>query len=285
METLADPRAAARWCAREREQGRRIGFVPTMGAIHEGHLELVRRSVRDTDVTCVSIFVNPLQFDNPEDLARYPRDLDADLALLERAGCHMAFTGTLEQFFPGIGDPGAVPREDAGPGAAGLEGRQRPGHFAGVATIVRRLFELVRPDCAYFGEKDFQQTLVVRHVAAGLGYPEIVVCPTVRDSAGLAWSSRNVRLSAAERRCALAIPRALTAAREAWRRGERDAGRLSGIMHEVLDGSGLEVEYAEVRDPEHWQAEVSTGRLRRAQGLVAARAGETRLIDSMRLDR
>ena len=284
MERFSDPENAARWCAEQRERGLGIGFVPTMGALHDGHLELVRRSVRDNDLTCVSIFVNPLQFDNAADLAGYPRDLEGDFVRLERTGCRMVFTGTLERFFPGVASPAEIPREDAGPSASGLEGQYRPGHFSGVATIVRRLFELVRPERAYFGEKDFQQTLVVRHLAGRLGYPEIVVCDTVRDPSGLAWSSRNVRLSPHERQWAQSISRALFAARDAWAAGERDGARLQRIMLDELEGSGLDVEYAEVRDPEHWQADAPAGPMMRAQGLVAARAGETRLIDSMRLD-
>ena len=167
----------------------------------------------------------------------------------------MVFTGTPQQFFPGFGGNGDVPRRDPGPAALGLEGAFRAGHFEGVATVVERLFELVRPDRAYFGAKDFQQSLVVRDLARALGGPEVVVCPTVREADGLALSSRNLLLDAESRRRALALSGALERAREAWRGGERDADRLCARLAEALAEPGIGVEYAEVRDPEAWTAE------------------------------
>jgi pantoate--beta-alanine ligase len=283
----SDPERARRWCDAERAAGRAIGFVPTMGALHEGHLELVRRARAENNRCAVSIFVNPLQFDDPADLARYPRDFERDAAELEREGCDMVFTGTLEQFFPEAGGRReAIGWREPGPAAEGLEGELRPGHFRGVATIVARLFEIVRPARAYFGEKDFQQTRVVRDLARELGYPEIVVCPTSREPSGLALSSRNARLDPDERERALAIVRALEAARRAWlERGLREPAALREAMLAVLAPSGLEVEYAEVRDPERWTALEPAGPLVRALALVAARAGGVRLIDNLRLDR
>jgi pantoate--beta-alanine ligase len=283
IEALDDPRQVARWSARQRSAGRSLGFVPTMGALHEGHLTLVRRALAENELCCVSVFVNPLQFDDPRDFERYPRDPQGDSALLESAGCSLVFTGTLEQFFPEAAGERAIPLRDPGPAARGLEGEQRPGHFAGVATICARLFELVRPARAYFGEKDFQQCLVVRHLAAQLGYPEIVVCPTSRDPDGLARSSRNRLLGPAQRACALALSRALFATRAAWRAGERDAGRLTSTLQGQLAVRGLELEYAELRDPERF-ALVPAGRLERARALVAARVGAVRLIDTLALD-
>ncbi|MEW6071764.1 MAG: pantoate--beta-alanine ligase [Planctomycetota bacterium] len=281
---LADPAAAARWSAAERVAGRTIGFVPTMGALHEGHLTLVRRAAAENDVACASVFVNPLQFDDPADLARYPRDFAGDAGLLEGAGCAMVFTGTLAGFFPGAADPAAIRRRDPGPAAAGLEGACRPGHFAGVVTIVERLFAAVRPRAAYFGEKDFQQCLVVRDLARSLGYPEIVLCPTSRDPDGLARSSRNAFLGAAERARALALSRALFAARAAWARGLRDAGELEALLRARLAEPGIEIEYAAVRDPARWSADPPPGRLAQARALVAARVGRVRLIDNLALD-
>ncbi|NOT30492.1 MAG: adenylyltransferase/cytidyltransferase family protein, partial [Planctomycetes bacterium] len=146
----ADPSAAADWCATVRAAGKSLGFVPTMGALHAGHLALVRRAVEENERVCVSVFVNPLQFDDPRDCERYPRDLEADARLLEGARCSMLFTGTLAQFFPEVAPGAPVPRRAPGPAARGLEGEFRPGHFAGVATICARLFELVRPTRAYF---------------------------------------------------------------------------------------------------------------------------------------
>lgn len=282
------PAEARAWCAVERRAGRTIGFVPTMGALHAGHLELVERAAREADAAVVSVFVNPLQFGDKSDFERYRRDFAGDVALLRSAGCAMAFTGTLAQFFPDeLTRDGELPREhlvDPGPAALGLEGEFRPGHFAGVATIVERLFDVVAPTTAYFGEKDFQQTLVVRDLARRRGGPPIVVCPTSREASGLARSSRNERLSEVQRAQAVAIVRALRTARAQWRAGERRAAPLSDAMRAVLAEARLEVEYAAVRDPERWSAGKPTAPLQRAQALVAARLGGVRLIDNLRLD-
>jgi pantoate--beta-alanine ligase len=277
----ADPAAARRWCEARRAEGARIGFVPTMGALHEGHLGLVRAALAGNDLACVSVFVNPLQFDDPRDFERYPRDLEADARMLASAGCSMLFTGTLAQFFPESGGED-VPLRDPGPAAEGLEGAFRPGHFAGVATICARLFEVVRPARAYFGEKDYQQCLVVQHLARALGFPEIVVCPTAREPDGLARSSRNQLLAPSERARATALSRALFAARAAWREGERDPARLEALLRSELGRADLALEYAEVRDPERFP-ERPRGPLVRARALVAARLGRVRLIDNLDL--
>lgn len=281
---LPDPESAQRWCAEQRAEGRTVGFVPTMGALHEGHLSLVRRAVAENDVTCVSIFVNPLQFNDPNDLAGYPRDYEGDVAHLERVGCDMVFTGTPEQFFPEAESAEQIVSRDPGPCAEGLEGTGRPGHFAGVATICERLFKTVGPSRAYFGEKDFQQTLVVQDLARALGYPEIVVCLTAREPSGLACSSRNVLLKETEREQAACVSRALFAARKTWQAGERDVAKLRNVILRELEGGGVYVEYAELRDPLAWTAESPTGKMVRAQALIAARIGKVRLIDNLRLD-
>lgn len=285
---LEAPADAAQWCADQRSAGRSIGFVPTMGALHDGHLGLVRRARAENSVACVSVFVNPLQFNDAADFARYPRDFAGDACLLDASGCDMVFTGTLAGFFPrelradGALDPRHL--EDPGPPAEGLEGAFRPGHFAGVATIVRRLFEVTRPTRAYFGQKDYQQTRVVRHLVERLGFPELVVCPTAREDSGLARSSRNELLTADERRRAVVIVNALRAAREAWRRGERDAGRLRAEILAVLATERFGVEYAALRDPIAFGASEPAGNLRRAVALVAGRMGRVRLIDNLILD-
>ena len=277
-----DPAAAAHWCAEARARGSALGFVPTMGALHEGHLSLVARARSENELVCVSVFVNPLQFDDPRDFERYPRDLDADARLLERGGAAMVFGGTLAQFFPEVPPGGAVPRRAPGPSARGLEGAFRPGHFAGVATICARLFELVRPARAYFGAKDFQQCLVVEELAGELGFPRIVVCRTSRDPDGLARSSRNQLLGPEERAEALRLSRALFAARAAWRAGERDAVALEGVLARELARGRLTKEYAVVRDPRAL-AEAPHGPLERARALIAARVGRVRLIDNLDL--
>jgi pantoate--beta-alanine ligase len=286
VERFDDPASAARWCAQRRAGGATLGFVPTMGALHAGHLGLVAAARERCDLVVVSVFVNPLQFDDEQDFDRYPRDFASDAALLSGAGCDMVFTGTLEQFFPGSGGlRGRIAWRDPGPAALGLEGDMRPGHFAGVATIVARLFEVVGPEVAFFGAKDFQQTLVVRDVSRALGGPRIEVCATRREAGGLALSSRNALLSAQQREQAGAIYRALCASRAAWRdEGLRSAAELALRCRRVLAGSALEIEYAEVRDPERWSATAPVGPLRRARVFVAARLGGVRLIDNLRLD-
>jgi pantoate--beta-alanine ligase len=282
---LPNPTSTSRWADEQRTAGRSIGFVPTMGALHQGHVALVRRAVADNDVACASIFVNPLQFNDPGDLERYPRDQEGDVRRLDRAGCAMVFFGTLAGFFPDIADPANIELEDPGPCAAGLEGEFRPGHLAGVRTIVERLFRTIGDCRAYFGEKDFQQTLVVRDLARRLGFPEIVVCPTVREPSGLAMSSRNTRLGDDERERAVVLFQALVAARRAWRSGERDPVRLGEIMRSIVEPvAGVELEYAAVRDPDHWTAGEPPAPLARARALIAARVGPVRLIDNLSLD-
>jgi len=253
-----------------------------MGALHAGHLGLVQRARAENDRVCVSVFVNPLQFDDPGDFERYPRDLEADARLLEEAGCDALFSGRLEQFFPEARGPSSIALLDPGPAARGLEGDHRPGHFAGVATICARLFEIVAPARAYFGEKDYQQCLVVSHLAARRGGPRIVVCPTSRDPDGLARSSRNALLDPAGRARALAIPRALFAARAAWGEGLRDVGRLEALLLEELRRAELEVEYARVRSPARLDQAPPDGRAADdARALIAARVGRVRLIDNL----
>ncbi|WP_419186467.1 pantoate--beta-alanine ligase [Rohdeia mirabilis] len=291
MERIESPIAAAERCrtVRDTSPSTRIGFVPTMGALHEGHLALVRRAAAENDLVVVSIFVNPLQFDDARDLAAYHRDFDGDCALLEGAGAHIAFTGGLDEFFPeydlyGPSGTDVIEAVDPGPAArAGLEGDVRPGHFEGVATIVRRLFDLVRPHVAYFGAKDWQQTLVVRHVA-GSGEPSIVVVPTDREASGLARSSRNARLSPAQREHAAVVHRALLAAREAFAGGERDPVALEGRMRAVLDREdGTEIEYAALRDARTLATFDGPVPDDGARALVAVRLAGVRLIDNLGL--
>ena len=281
---LESPIDAKRWCADQRSQGQTLGFVPTMGALHKGHLSLVTRARAQNRICCASIFINPLQFEDHGDFDAYPRDTESDLALLEAQGCDMVFMGSLGEFFPEVSDLAKIDILPAGPHGLGLEEKFRPGHLDGVRTIVERLFRTVGPSSAYFGEKDFQQTLVVSDLAREMGYPNIVVCPTVREDSGLALSSRNVRLSPDEKNLAQQIYPALLAAREAWQSGERSPDRLSAAMTGHLNHDGLIVEYAEVRDPTHWTAQLPQTPLERAQALIAVRIGSVRLIDNLRLD-
>jgi pantoate--beta-alanine ligase len=257
--------------------GRRVGVVPTMGALHDGHLSLVTASRAACDVTVATIFVNPTQFGPNEDFSRYPRTLEADLAKLAAAGADYAFVPEVSEMYPA----GATTMVEPGSVAGPLEGAFRPGHFRGVATIVLKLFQAVPADAAFFGQKDYQQQLVIRHMVADLLLPiEIVVCPIVREADGLAMSSRNVYLSADERRTALSISRALEAARFLVSAGQFDADVIAGRMLSTLHDGGIKnVDYAMVVDADTLlPIERVEGR---AMALVACRVGATRLIDNV----
>ncbi len=284
LEIIENPVSASEWCTSQRAQGLCIGFVPTMGALHAGHQALINRSIDENDVTCVSIFVNPLQFNDPNDYRTYPRNLESDYSVLEKLGCDMVFCGTNRDMFPEASNLEDVKILDPGPYGLGLEGDYRPGHLEGVCTVVNRLFGFVGECRAYFGLKDYQQLLVVQHLAEKLGYPQVVACDTVRESSGLALSSRNRLLSSREKVAAIQIYQALDEARFLWSCGVRDSQEISDAMKSVLDVSYITVEYAEVRDPLDWQPSSPTGELDRAIALIAARVNGVRLIDNLRLD-
>ena len=266
--------------ARRAEGAIRHGFVPTMGALHEGHLSLVRAARAESDVVVLSIFVNPTQFTEAADLDGYPRQEAADAALAEAAGVDFIFAPEAAELYPaGF----ATTVHLAGPLTETLEGAKRgAAHFDGVATVVAKLLLAVRPEAAYFGQKDAQQLLVVRRMVTDLGIPTcIVACPTSRDADGLARSSRNVRLSAAEREQALAIPRALDAVTEAVARGETRVSALARAADAILDAAGIRPEYLAFVTPDHLApvGEV-TGPVLCA---IAARVGAVRLIDNTEL--
>jgi len=248
-----------------------------MGALHEGHLSLVRASREADDHTAVSIFVNPLQFGENEDLDRYPRDLEGDTARLEAEGVHLVFTPTPEILYA----PGFCTYVDVEGMTEGLCGRYRPGHFRGVTTVVAKLFNLVQPHRAYFGRKDFQQAMVLGRMARDLDMAvEVVVRPTMREDDGLAMSSRNLGLSPEGRGRALALSRSLTAAREAFEAGERDAARLLDTARQVLDtGSGVEIQYVELVAADTLKPVVRVGET--AVLAVAAYVEGIRLIDNV----
>ncbi len=257
----------------------RVGLVPTMGALHDGHLSLVERAIRETDAAVVSIFVNPTQFGPTEDFTKYPRQEAKDLALLERAGVAAAFVPSVDEMYP----KGDRMRVDPGAIAEPLEGAARPGHFIGVATVVAKLFEIVNPTVAFFGQKDFQQLRVLQTMARER-YPAIKVigCPIVREPDGLAMSSRNAYLAADERKAALALSRGLFGAGEAWSRGTRDPERLLNRVRDVIEAEPrVKIEYVAISDP------MTLAELRlpanRAVVSLAARVGGTRLIDNVLL--
>lgn len=248
-----------------------VGLVPTMGALHAGHRSLIERADAENDIVVVSIFVNPIQFGPGEDLARYPRPLEDDLEILRGMDVDAVYMPRVEDMYP----EGATTRVVVGGVAEALEGAARPGHFEGVATVVTKLFWTVKPDRAYFGQKDAQQVAVVKRLAADLDTGvEIVVCPTVREADGLAVSSRNAYLDPAERAAAASLSRALRAASDLYRAGEHDPGRLKAVMAAVLVAEPrAKVDYAEVVDPGDFS---SPGSL----AVLAVRIGKTRLIDN-----
>ncbi len=266
-----------------RRQGKTIGFVPTMGALHEGHLSLVRCSTDENDVTVVSIFVNPTQFGPNEDYERYPRDPEGDLAKCERAGVDIVFMPTVEEMYP----EGYVTYvEVTGHLTQTLCGAFRPGHFRGVTTVVTKLFEAVKPHRAYFGKKDYQQWRVIQRMVRDLNMPvEIIGCPIVREPDGLAMSSRNRYLSEEERRSALALYRGLLMARERILNGERDTSRIIREVFEFIESHPhvRKIDYVAVVDPETLQP---VGRLESGQQVlvaVAVHVGPARLIDNMEI--
>ena len=260
-----------------RAAGKSIGFVPTMGALHEGHLSLVRAARTATDVVVVSIFVNPLQFGPDEDLAAYPRDEQSDLDLLESEGVDHVFLPTVDEMYP----PGRA-TEVTVPALAGvLEGASRPGHFAGVATVVTKLLNIVQPGAAFFGQKDAQQLAVVRRLVADLSIPvEIAAGPTVREPDGLALSSRNAYLGAGERATATALFEALEAGTRVLRE-EANVAAAEKTMIETMTAAGAVPDYAAVVEPDTFRAYEGRGQ---ALLVVAARVGATRLIDNFLLD-
>ena len=284
LDILTDPVSASAWCHNHRMLNHSIGYVPTMGALHAGHLSLIERAIAENDVSCVSVFVNPLQFNDPQDYRSYPRDLKSDCKILQEFGCDMVFTGGNREMFPEASSIEDVEIVDPGRFAHGLEGEFRPGHLEGVCTVVDRLFRFVGPCRAYFGLKDFQQLLVIQNLADQLGYPEVIPCTTIRDKLGLALSSRNQLIKPADLTIAAQIHRALLSARQHWQSKDRDCDSLRTAMDRVLSGTTLKVEYADVRDPVNWQGESPTGEMPRAVALIAARINDVRLIDNLKLD-
>ena len=262
-----------------KEQGKTIGFVPTMGALHEGHLELVRKAGSENDAVVVSIFVNPIQFNNPEDLAKYPRTLQGDMEKLESTPCSIVFAPSAEEMYP---EPDTTDF-DFGKLDKVMEGQFRPGHFRGVGVVVKKLFEIVTPDQAYFGEKDYQQLAIIRFMVKSLSLPvAIVACPTVRETDGLAMSSRNARLTKEERELAPAIYEALCKVKENYSWFTPDGlGRM--LIGELEQNPAFRVEYAQVADAEtllpfeDWEDATA------AVLCIAVFLGQVRLIDNIRL--
>jgi pantoate--beta-alanine ligase len=280
VDELGTPAAAQRWSGLHRKAGQRIGFVPTMGALHAGHLHLVDVARKHASVVVASIFVNPIQFNQRADFDRYPRPMDDDRRLLAEAGVDALYVPTPEAMYP----PGFQTHVDPGPLAEPMEGTFRPGHFRGVATVVTKLFLAVRPDVAVFGEKDFQQLAIIRRMATDMDFGiEVIGVPTVREPDGVAMSSRNRRLSDEERRAARCVPRALDAARDVLSSGARRSALIVAAVRQVVAAEPLaRLEYAEICHP------VSLERMdlvtEPAVLAVAVWVGQVRLIDNVALD-
>ena len=287
MNTVTTVRELRTAVMQARRQGKRIGLVPTMGALHEGHGSLIRRAAEDGTYVVVSIFVNPTQFRPSEDYSRYPRTLEQDQQLSAKAGAQLIFAPTVEEMYGGLsfaaGDEARSAYIEV-PGLSDvLEGKMRPGHFRGVAPVVAKLFHQSQPDTAYFGEKDAQQLAVIRQMVRDLHMPvEIVGCPTLREADGLAMSSRNRYLNPEQRERSSVLFHALSEAKDRVREGERDGEVLRAVMSGMLDDTpGCEREYALVVDPATFQP---VSRIRDAAlAVIAARFGATRLIDNMAL--
>lgn len=262
-----------------KSEGKSVGLVPTMGALHDGHISLVERARTGNDAVVVSVFVNPTQFNNPDDLRTYPRTEDADCHRLEKAGVDIAFIPSVEEMYP---EPDTRVF-DLGPVAAVMEGAMRPGHFNGVAQVVSRLFAMVNPDCAYFGEKDFQQIAVIRRMVELEKFPiEIVACPIKRESDGLALSSRNVRLSAHQREVAPNIHRVM----EESLAYKTSGASLKDVKRRVIDEINaypeMEVEYYEIVNAADMQPVAEWSDCDEAVGCITVYLGDVRLIDNIK---
>ena len=280
MEVIGSAAGIGRRCDALRTAGSALGFVPTMGFFHEGHLSLMRRAREERDAVVVSIFVNPLQFGPAEDFASYPRDLDRDLELAEKEGIDLVFAPEVDEMYPD-GPPSVS--VDPGPIADRLEGASRPGHFRGVCTVLARLFHVIGPSRAYFGEKDAQQLAVVRMMVRDLAFPvEVRGCPTLREPDGLAMSSRNTYLSDDERIAARCLYGALRGAAAAVLDGATDAPTIAATMRERIEREPLAaLDYVAIVDEDTFE---DVDEIRRpARALVAARVGKPRLIDNAAL--
>jgi pantoate--beta-alanine ligase len=276
LRVFTSPRAMQAHVRALQHGGRRVGLVPTMGALHEGHISLVRIARERADVVAATIFVNPTQFGPKEDFAKYPRTIESDLAALSQEGCDLVLVPSANEVYP----PGFSTYVEPPAVAEPLEGVCRPGHFRGVATVVLKLFHMAPADVACFGQKDFQQALVIRRMAADLNLPiEIVVCPIVREPDGLAMSSRNRYLSHAERQQALALSQSLTVAQKLVAAGERRASVIVSAMQQILTHAGIErIDYVALADPETLAERTEV--IGPTVALIACFVGTTRLIDN-----
>lgn len=277
MKVFEKTHELSQFIASEKVKGKTIGFVPTMGALHEGHISLIERARKENDITVASVFVNPKQFNNADDLKKYPRTFESDRDLLEKNGCDVLFFPSVEEIYPEtdntVFDLGGLDKL--------MEGKFRPGHFNGVAMVVKRLFEIVQPDNAYFGEKDFQQLAIIRYMTDSLKIPvNIRSCPTLRQPDGLAMSSRNMRLSEKDKKNATAIFKALSTARENAKTMKPAQVKIL-FEKEINENKRFRFEYFEIVDSETLQPVENWQKGKIAVGCVALWIGDVRLIDNM----
>jgi pantoate--beta-alanine ligase len=279
MQIVRSPKVMQKICADLKREGKIIGFVPTMGYLHKGHLSLIRIAKRKSDVVVVSIFVNPTQFGPKEDFAKYPRDFKRDRFLLEREGCDFVFAPRIKDMYP----EGYLTYVSVEKITGKLEGAIRPGHFQGVATVVAKLFNIVQPDVAVFGQKDAQQAVVLKKMVDDLNYGvKIMIAGTVRERNGLALSSRNVYLSKEERKQAKVLYQALRLAKEMIKKGERSASKIVSKMNKLIDKQpSADIDYIAITDAHSLEL------LNKLKGEIlislAVRFGKTRLIDNMKI--
>jgi len=266
------------WLEGHHKPGRKEGFVPTMGALHEGHISLIKRAREENDIVGCSIFVNPIQFNNPEDLEKYPRTLDEDIEMLKKAGCDLVLTPSVKEMYP---EP-VLENYDFGDLERVMEGKYRPGHFNGVAVVVKRLFDIFRPERAYLGEKDFQQLRIIQRLVQMENIPvEIVPCKTLREADGLAMSSRNRRLSPEERKIAPRLFQTMMEVKDQY--GRKEIGELKKMAEDRLEKSGFIVDYVEIASIDDLQPLRDRKEKAPARIFVACFLGNVRLIDNLEI--
>ncbi len=281
MEIIREVALLRRRVEEEKQCGRSVGLVPTMGALHAGHVSLIDRARKENDIVVVSVFVNPTQFNNPEDLRTYPRTEEADCEKMTNAGVDIAFIPSVEEVYP---EPDTRVF-DLGPVAEVMEGPMRPGHFNGVAQIVSKLFDMVQPHSAYFGEKDFQQIAVIRRMVELEGFNiEIIDCPIMREADGLAMSSRNVRLTSSQRQIAPAIHKALVASQD-YALSHTVAETKQSVINEINAQPEMEVEYYEIVDSLTMQPIANWDDSKCPVGCITVYCGEVRLIDNIKYNK
>lgn len=278
MEVFTSIKDLRQFIHKQRNQGKSVGLIPTMGALHPGHISLLNKALQETDITVCSVFVNPTQFNNPEDLAKYPRTLDSDCSMLEKAGCHAVFAPAVSEMYPSL----PIMKFDFGSLERVMEGASRPGHFNGVGIVVSKLFNIVQPDKAYFGQKDIQQVSVIRRMVMDLSFQlELVICPTLRETNGLAMSSRNQRLTETEKQIAPKIYQIISEAKNSLLEGESMTKVKNWVDEQFTSIPEFKLDYFEVSDLDTLQPIEKLTETGKNVICVAVYLGAVRLIDNI----